>query len=96
MAPDLLFGSRSKTAGWSPAPSDVVELARWEKARRSSGWRRSVLIGAGDGRACSPSRWRCAGRRGGGAPAVDVEGGIWRLAAGSGGAGREVAGIWQC
>jgi hypothetical protein len=43
-----------------------------------------------------PSRWRCAGRRCGGVLAVEVEGGIWRLAAGSGGAGREVAGIWQC
>jgi hypothetical protein len=65
MAPDLVPGSRSKTAWWSSRDG------RRRAGRR--GGRRSVLIGAGDGRACSPSRWRCTGRRGGGAPAVEVE-----------------------
>jgi hypothetical protein len=69
-----------RSCPWLQIEDDVVELARWEKARRSSGWaavgldrgRRSGLL-AIEVEARRSSMWRCAGRRGGGVPAVKVE-----------------------
>jgi hypothetical protein len=81
--PDLVPGSRSKTAGWSSAPTAGWSSCDGEKehrpsgylgveAHRSSGWRRA-------GRRGTAGR-RCVGRHGGGVPAVGVKQGGGALA----------------